>query len=125
MIPAEIGIPSARTLSINNNEEELRLNLDLREEGRELALIHEHNYKKQLQNYYDSRVQMCNFYTRDFVFRNNEASGQEPLGKLAPTWEGPYRVKEVLSKGSHKLEKLDGTEVPRTWNVDQLKKCYI
>ncbi|XP_076922014.1 uncharacterized protein LOC143583651 [Bidens hawaiensis] len=71
------------------------------------------------------QVLNCEFDARDFVFRNNEASGQEPLGKLAPTWEGPYRVKPVLSKGAYKLEKLDGTEVPRTWNGAQLKKCYI
>ncbi|XP_076960075.1 uncharacterized protein LOC143636337 [Bidens hawaiensis] len=35
MILAEIGMPSARILSTNNNEEELRLNLDLFEEWRE------------------------------------------------------------------------------------------
>ncbi|XP_076906333.1 uncharacterized protein LOC143562407 [Bidens hawaiensis] len=125
MIPTEIGIPSARILSTNNNEEELRLNLDLLEERRELALIREHKYKRQLQIYYDSRVQVCKFYAGDFVFCNNDALGQEPSGKLAPTWEGPYRVKEVLSKGAYKLEKLDGTEIPRTWNIAQLKRCYM
>ncbi|XP_076899964.1 uncharacterized protein LOC143553972 [Bidens hawaiensis] len=125
MIPTEIGVPSARTLSADNNEEELRMNLNLLEERRELALIREHNYKRQLQKYYNSRVQKCNFDAGDFVFSNNEASGQETLGKLAPTWEGPYKVKEVLSKGAYKLEKLDGTEIPRTWNVAQLKRCYM
>ncbi|XP_076955317.1 uncharacterized protein LOC143630114 [Bidens hawaiensis] len=114
MIPAEIGVPFARTLSVIENEEELRLNLNLLEERRELALFREHNYKRQLKKYYDSRVQVCKLYAGDFVFRNNEASGQEPSGKLAPTWEVPYRVKEVLSKGAYKLEKLDGIEVPRT-----------
>ncbi|XP_076926852.1 uncharacterized protein LOC143590182 [Bidens hawaiensis] len=125
MIPAEIGIPSARILLIDDNDHEIRMNLDLLEERRELALVREHNYKCQLQKYYNSWVQKCEFDAGDFVLRNNEASGQEPPGKLAPTWEGPYRVKQVLSKGSYKLEKLDGTEVPRTWNGAQLKKCCI
>ncbi|XP_076927767.1 uncharacterized protein LOC143591451 [Bidens hawaiensis] len=125
MIPADIGVPSARMTSDKVNEKELRMNLYLLEERKELALIREHNYKRKLQKYYDSRVQKCNFDAGDFVFRNNKASGQEPLGKLASTWEGPYRVKEVLSKGIYKLEKLDGTEIPRTWNVAQLKKCYM
>ncbi|XP_076897140.1 uncharacterized protein LOC143550367 [Bidens hawaiensis] len=101
------------------------MNLDLLEERRELALIREHNYKRQLEKYYNSRVQNCKFDAGDFVFRNNEASGQEPPGNLAPTWEGPYKIKKVLSKGAYKLEKLDGTEIPRTWNAAQLKKCYI
>lgn len=51
-----------------------------------------------------------NFDARNFVFRSNEASGKEPLGKLSPTWEGPYRVKEILSKGAYKLERLDGID---------------
>ncbi|XP_076912127.1 uncharacterized protein LOC143570304 [Bidens hawaiensis] len=125
MIPAEIGVPSTRILINNDNDKEFRMNLNLLEERRELALIREHNYKRQLQKYYDSRVPKCTFDAGDFVFRNNEASGQEPPGKLAPTWEGPYKVIEVLSNGAYKLEKLYGTEIPRTWNVAQLKKCYI
>ncbi|XP_076934104.1 uncharacterized protein LOC143600248 [Bidens hawaiensis] len=125
MIPAEIGIPSARVLLINDNDRELRMNLDLLEERRELASIHERNYKRQLQKYYNSRVQVCEFDVGDFVFRNNEASGQEPPGKLAPTWEGPYKIKQVISKDAYKLEKLDGTEIPRTWNAAQLRKCYM
>ncbi|XP_076951459.1 uncharacterized protein LOC143624839 [Bidens hawaiensis] len=112
MIPEEIGIPSARVLLIDNNDYELKMNLDLLEERRELASIREHNYKRQLQKYYNSRVQTCGFDARDFVFRNNEESGQEPPGMLSPTWEGPYKIKQVLSEGAYKLEKLDGTEIP-------------
>ncbi|XP_076960888.1 uncharacterized protein LOC143637369 [Bidens hawaiensis] len=114
MIPAEIGILSARVLLIDDNNYELRMNLGLLEERRELASIREYNYKRQLQKYYNSRVRKCEFDAGDFVFRNNEASGQKPPGKLAPTWEGPYKIKQVLSKGAYKLEKLDGTQVPRT-----------
>ncbi|XP_076883461.1 uncharacterized protein LOC143532241 [Bidens hawaiensis] len=125
MIPAEIGIPSARVLLIDDNDHELRLNLDLLEERRELASIREHNYKRQLQKYYNSGIQKCEFDAGDSVFHKNEASGQEPLGKLAPTWEGPYRFKQVLPKGAYKLEKIDGIEIPRTWNGAQLKRCYI
>ncbi|XP_076954055.1 uncharacterized protein LOC143628312 [Bidens hawaiensis] len=98
MIPAKIGVPFARTLINIDNETELRMNLDLLEERRELSLIREHNYKRQLQRYYDSRVKKCNSDVGDFVFPNTEASGQEPPGKLAPTWEGPYKIKEVLSR---------------------------
>ncbi|XP_076912781.1 uncharacterized protein LOC143571172 [Bidens hawaiensis] len=112
MISVEIGIPSARVLLIDDNDHELRMNLDLLEERRELASIREHNYKRQLQKYYNSRVQRCEFDAGDYVFRNNEVSGQEPQSKLAPTWEGPYRIQKVLSKGAYKLEKLDGTEIP-------------
>ncbi|XP_076947262.1 uncharacterized protein LOC143619141 [Bidens hawaiensis] len=73
MIPAEIGLPSARTLMIEDSEKELRMNLDLLEERRELAAIRESKYKNQLQRYYDTQVKICEFHKGDYVFRNNEA----------------------------------------------------
>ncbi|XP_076933113.1 uncharacterized protein LOC143598904 [Bidens hawaiensis] len=125
MIPAEIGLPSARILLMEDHEKELRLNLDLLEERRELAAIRENKYKSQLQKYYDAQVKICAFHKGDYVFRNNEASNAELSGKLSPTWEGPYQTDEVLGKGAYKLKKLDGTPIPRTWNVAQLRRCYI
>ncbi|XP_076959339.1 uncharacterized protein LOC143635371 [Bidens hawaiensis] len=123
MILAEIGIPSARMLLIEDNKKELRLNLDLLEERKELAFIRESKYKSQLQRYYGARVKICEYNKGDYVFRNNEASNAELPGKLAPTWEGPYEIDEVLGKGAYKLKKLDGTPIPRTWNVAQLRRC--
>ncbi|XP_016186191.1 uncharacterized protein LOC107627892 [Arachis ipaensis] len=33
--------------------------------------------------------------------------------------------KGVLGKGAYKLEKLDGKEIPRTWNASNLKRFYF
>ncbi|XP_076887042.1 uncharacterized protein LOC143537071 [Bidens hawaiensis] len=85
MIPAEIGLPSARILMMEDNKKELRINLDPLEERRELAAIRENKYKSQLQKYYDARVKICEFHKGDYVFRNNEASNTEVPRKLAPT----------------------------------------
>ena len=68
---------------------------------------------------------MCQFCVGDYVFRNNEASNQEKPGKLAPNWEGPYKIQQVLGKGAYALERLDGIAVPRTWNAAQLRICYM
>ncbi|XP_076888178.1 uncharacterized protein LOC143538513 [Bidens hawaiensis] len=125
MIPAKIGVPSVSMLLIEDNEKELRLNLDLLEERRELEAIRESKYKSQLQKYYDARVKICDYDKGDYIFWNNEASNAELPGKLTPTWEGPYEIDEVLGKGAYKLKKLDGTPIPRTWNVAQLRRCYI
>ncbi|XP_076898908.1 uncharacterized protein LOC143552623 [Bidens hawaiensis] len=125
MIPAEIGLPSSRILMMENNEKELRMNLDLLEERHELAAIRENKYKSQLEKYYDTRMKICEFHKRDYVFRNNEASNAELPGKLAPTWEGPYEVDEILGNGAYNLKKIDGTPILRTWNVAQLRRCYI
>ncbi|GJW97283.1 reverse transcriptase domain-containing protein [Tanacetum coccineum] len=55
----------------------------------------------------------------------NDASHAEDTGKLGPKWEGPYEVTEALGKGAYKLRDMDGRELPRTWNICNLKKCYL
>nr|GEZ31903.1 hypothetical protein [Tanacetum cinerariifolium] len=44
---------------------------------------------------------------------------------LEPKWEGPYEVTEVLGNGAYKLRSTDRTLLPRTWNVTNLKRCYL
>ena len=65
------------------------------------------------------------FREGDLVLRKIEASGVGQKGKLAPNWEGPYRVKCSSGRGSYKLETLEGNEVPRTWNAANLKIYYV
>ncbi|KAJ0453964.1 putative nucleotidyltransferase, Ribonuclease H [Helianthus annuus] len=127
VIPAEIGLPSPRMTTVNSvdNEAERRLDLDLLEERREIARIREAKYKTQLERYYNTRVRICTFNPGEYVFRDNEASNAERPGKLAPKWEGPYLIHEVLGKGAYKLRTLDGHILPRTWNAQQLRKCYM
>ncbi|KAJ0928681.1 hypothetical protein HanRHA438_Chr04g0196751 [Helianthus annuus] len=127
VIPAEIGLPSPRMLSMNliNNEEERRIDLDLLEERREMAAINEAKYKTKLEKYYNSRVRVCTFNPGDYVLRDNEASNAEKPGKLAPKWEGPYIIDAVFGKGAYKLRTINNKEVPRTWNAQQLRKCYM
>nr|GFA48608.1 reverse transcriptase domain-containing protein [Tanacetum cinerariifolium] len=76
VIPAEIGMPTYRTTSVDvvNNDEELRLNLDLLEERRELAAMSEAMSKSKTMKYYNSRVRGVAFKPGDFVYRSNDAS---------------------------------------------------
>ncbi|GKC22450.1 hypothetical protein Tco_1024600 [Tanacetum coccineum] len=50
---------------------------------------------------------------------------QKWKGKLGPKWEGPYEVTEALGKGAYKLRDRDGKQLSRTWNMSNLKKCYV
>ncbi|GJW42845.1 reverse transcriptase domain-containing protein [Tanacetum coccineum] len=107
------------------NNEALGINLDLIEERREQAAIQEAKSKKKMEKYYNSRVRGTSFKPGDMVYRSNEASHAKDEGKLGPKWEGPYEVKESLGKGAYKLKDCKGNEIPRTWNICNLKKCYI
>nr|GEU39265.1 reverse transcriptase domain-containing protein [Tanacetum cinerariifolium] len=99
VIPTEIGMPTYRTAAVDvvGNDKELRLNLDLLEEWRE----------------------------RDFVYQSNDASHAIAGGKLGPKWEGPYEVIEALGDGAYKQRSRDGTILPRTRNIANLKRCYL
>ncbi|GJV38124.1 reverse transcriptase domain-containing protein [Tanacetum coccineum] len=127
VIPAEIGMPTFRTaeLDMAKNDEALQINLELLEEKREQAAITEAKSKRQMEKYYNAKVQNTSFKPGDLVYRNNEASRAEDTGKLGPKWEGPYEVTEALGKGSYRLKDRNGKELPRTWNVSNLKKCYV
>nr|GEV00685.1 reverse transcriptase domain-containing protein [Tanacetum cinerariifolium] len=123
----EIGMPTYRITSVDvlYNDEELRLNLYLLEERRERSAIREAKAKLKMTKYYNARVCGVTFRPCDFVYRSNDASHAVKGGKLRPKWEGPYEVTEALGDGAYKLRSTDGTVLPRTWNIANLKICYI
>nr|GFA12522.1 reverse transcriptase domain-containing protein [Tanacetum cinerariifolium] len=127
VIPAEIRMPTYHTRAVDvvNNDEELRLNLDLLEERRELAAINEARSKSKMTKYYNSRARGVAFQPGDFIYCSNDASHAAASGKLDPKWEGPYEVADALENGAYKLQTRDETMLPRTWNVANLKRCYL
>ncbi|RRT54926.1 hypothetical protein B296_00048799, partial [Ensete ventricosum] len=43
-------------------------------------------------------------------------------GKLAPNWEGPYRVIHTIRDGTHMLAMMDGKTLPRIKPLKRSKK---
>nr|GEW41031.1 putative reverse transcriptase domain-containing protein [Tanacetum cinerariifolium] len=120
VIPAEIGMPTYRTTAVDvvNNDEELRLNLDLLEKRRKLVAMSEAKSKSKMMKYYNSRVRGVAFKPGDFVYRSNDASHAVAGGKLGPKWEGPDEVTDALGNRAYKLRSTNGTMLPRTyWNA--------
>ncbi|GJS50157.1 reverse transcriptase domain-containing protein [Tanacetum coccineum] len=127
VIPAKIGMTTYRTAVVDavHNDDEIRLNLDLLEERRERAAIREAKAKSKMTRYYNARVHGVTFKPGDYVYHSNKASHAMDGGKLGQKWEGPYEVTEVLGDGAYKLRSMDGAVLPRTWNIANLKKCYL
>jgi transposase InsO family protein len=127
LIPTEIKIPSHRKVSAKtvDNDQELRLNLELLEGRRQIAAIREAKYKAKLERYYNQRVQPQQFKPGEYVPRSNATSHAKPPGKLSLNWEGPYQIKEVLGKDAYALTRLDGTDIPRTWNAGTTEEMLL
>nr|GEV59179.1 reverse transcriptase domain-containing protein [Tanacetum cinerariifolium] len=106
-----------------HNDEELRLNLDLLEEGCEQAAIREAKPKLKMTQYYNARVRGVTFRLRDFVYHSNNTSHAIDGGRLGLKWEGPYEVTEALGDGAYKLRSIDEEVLPKMCNIVNLKKC--
>nr|GEV87556.1 reverse transcriptase domain-containing protein [Tanacetum cinerariifolium] len=61
----------------------------------------------------------------DFVYRSNDASHAVAGEKLGPKWEGPYEVTEALGDGAYKLRSMGRIILSKTWNIANLKRCYL
>nr|XP_025685453.1 uncharacterized protein LOC112786272 [Arachis hypogaea] len=115
VIPVETGEPSPQLLLAGVDEV---VEKDPVDETREMAHLSETAMKQRIALRYNTKVLRRKFEERDLVLRRNDVGLPTPgEGKLAANWEGPYRIKEVLGKGAYKLERLDGKEIPRTWNA--------
>ncbi|GKB99050.1 reverse transcriptase domain-containing protein [Tanacetum coccineum] len=127
VILVEIGMPTMRTAEVDmvQNDEALEIKLDLLQERREQAAICEVKSKAKIKKYYSSKVRNISFKLGDLVYRSNEASHAKESGKLSPKWEGPYEVTKALGNRAYKLRDCNGKLLPRTWNVRNLKKCYV
>ncbi|XP_077251961.1 uncharacterized protein LOC143891219 [Tasmannia lanceolata] len=126
VIPVDVGARSPRVTSFNEqfNSDGLRANLDLLEEAREESRIRVAAYKQKISNYHDSKIRPRNFRTGDLVLRKAAVSQPAKVGKLSPTWEGPYQVKEVIRPGSYKLGTLEEHLLPHAWNSKNLRQYY-
>ncbi|GKG18638.1 hypothetical protein Tco_0372936, partial [Tanacetum coccineum] len=105
--------------------EALGINLDLLEERREHAAICEAKSKAKMKKFYNSKFRSTSFKLGDLVYHSNDASRADEVEKLGPKWEGLYEITEALGKGAYKLRDCDGKKLQRTWNVRNLKKCYV
>ncbi|GAV69894.1 hypothetical protein CFOL_v3_13394, partial [Cephalotus follicularis] len=99
MILVEIGVHSPRVMHFNQaeNEEGLRALLDLVEELRDKAAIRVVAYNQRVSRYYNKRVNPRPLRKGDLILRNAVmADPTSTRGKLAPNWDGPYKVKKLL-----------------------------
>uniref|UniRef100_A0A2N9H9C9 Integrase catalytic domain-containing protein n=1 Tax=Fagus sylvatica TaxID=28930 RepID=A0A2N9H9C9_FAGSY len=128
VIPLEVGLPTTRTTEFDTdqNENNLRKDLNLIEERRDIAAIRLASYQRQMKKGYDKNIRPRSFQINDLVLRKVVANTRNPNdGKLGPNWEGPYKVTSFAGVGAYRLEDMDGRPVPRPWNICNLKKYFF
>uniref|UniRef100_A0A2N9H0S8 Integrase catalytic domain-containing protein n=1 Tax=Fagus sylvatica TaxID=28930 RepID=A0A2N9H0S8_FAGSY len=127
VVLVEIGMTTLRTSAYDDqqNEEQLRLNLDLIDEVRETAETRMKRYQEKMARHYNSKVKPRQLSVGDLVLRKVTLATKNPSeGKLGPNWEGPYKVIEIRRPGTYHLEDMDGQRLPHLWNAEHLRKYY-
>jgi hypothetical protein len=128
VIPLEVGLPTTRTTEFDaeQNENNLRKDLNLVEERRDIAAIRLTSYQRQMKRGYDKNIRPRSFQINDLVLRKVVANTRNPNdGKLGPNWEGPYKVTSFAGVGAYRLEDMEGKPIPRPWNICNLKKYFF
>ncbi|XP_070028693.1 uncharacterized protein [Nicotiana sylvestris] len=123
----EVGEPTLRYFQADeeSNNEAILFNLELFDERRDLACIRMAAQKQRIERYYNRRSNLHYFKAGNLVLRKVTQNTRElNVGKLGPTWEGPYRVSAITGKGTYELENQNGEMLPNNWNVFHLKIYY-
>ena len=127
VIPAEVHMANHRVMMYQDkdNEEQLRLNLDLIDEVRMDAEQKRAKYKSLMARQYDAMVKPRRFNIGDLVLKKVSLATKDPAhGKLGLNWEGPYKIINYKRQGSYYLEALDGRKLEYPWNVEHLRRYY-
>ncbi|KAJ8467304.1 hypothetical protein OPV22_029856 [Ensete ventricosum] len=99
VLPPEVVFPTLRVQTQHQEEsdQQLRRSLDLLEEKWADAHLRALAYIRAVARIYNRRVRPQNVRSGDLVLRKTEVSDPtRSRGKLAPNWEGPYRVIDVI-----------------------------
>ena len=127
IIPVEVGEPSWRRQNFDpeQNQQQQRVDLDLLQEERDIAHITEAATKLRASRRHNAKVLRRKFQQGDLVLKKADIQGRHRNeGKLAPNWEGPYRVTDDIGKGAYQLSELTGSPIPKTWNAANLRRYY-
>ena len=115
MIPAEVYLCSARVVGFDPvwNDGLMLEHLDWLEKCREAATIRLAEYQQRLAQRYNRDIKAREFSAEDLVLRKVVGNMRDAsVGKLAQTWEGPYKVTAIVGVGVYYLEDLDERPLP-------------
>ena len=125
--PVEVGLKSPRIelATEEQNDESLRLNLDLLDEKWEQVLRRTEDYQRKMARYYNQRVKPRSYMQGDLVLKKLLPARKNPAhGKLGPNGEGPYIVSRVVRPGNYEFQTEEGKILQHAWNAEHLKSFY-
>jgi hypothetical protein len=89
-------------------------------EGIRLQAVENINkYQAETIKWRDRKVQLKNIKPGHLVLRR--VANPDTVGKLQLKWEGPFLVVTSSRPDSYILKDMNGNDIPRSWNADELR----
>jgi hypothetical protein len=114
---------SIRTTALAEDEADSQITKDTIELTRLQAIEHINKYQAETIKWRDRKVRLKNIKLGHLVLRR--VANLDTVGKLQLKWEGPFLVVSSSRPGSYKLKDMDGNDIPRSWNADELRRYYV
>jgi hypothetical protein len=93
-------------------------------EGTRLQTVENINkYQAETIKWCDRKVRLKDIKPGHLVLRR--VANPNTVGKLQLKWEGPFLVVSSSRPGSYILKDMDDNNIPRSWNVDELRRYYV
>ena len=95
------------------------------DEKRVKAMYHSQLYQKRIVQAYNRKIKPGKIKEGDLVLKLIRPIMTDPRDKFKPSWEDPYLVKKLFSKGVAILSDLEGNEFKKPINLNKLKKYFL
>jgi hypothetical protein len=116
--PEEARMGSIRTLASAEDEEDCKITKDTIERTRLQAIDHINKYQAETVKWCDRNVRLKNIKPGHLVLRR--VANPDTVEKLQLKWEGPFLVMSSSRPRTYRLKDMDGYDIPRSWNADEL-----
>jgi hypothetical protein len=117
--PEEAKAGSIRTVASVEDEADYSVAKDAIEGIRLQAVENINKYQVETIKWRDRKVRLKNIKPGHLVLRR--VANPDTVGKLQLKWEGPFLVVSSSRPGSYRLKDMDGNDIPRSWNADELQ----
>jgi hypothetical protein len=123
IIPEEEKTGSIRTITSTKDGADYQVTKDTIEGTRLQAIEHINKYQAERIKWRDRKVRLKNIKLGHLVLRR--VTNPDTVGKLQLKWEGPFLVVSSSRPSSYRLKNMDGNEIPKSWNADELRRYYM
>jgi hypothetical protein len=108
-----------RTTASAEDEADYQITKDTIEGTRLQAIEHINKYQDETIRWRGRKVRLKNIKPGHLVLRR--VANPDTVGKLQLKWEGIFLIVSLSRSGSYRLKDMDGNDIPRSWNADELR----